>query len=99
MKHKSAKENLLIFLQSNEGWHHNGDLQRKDIRNKNGSLAMPRTLVRRLQELVDEGLAFVSYNTKHEALFSAEFKPKMKQIISFKETPTGRVAVIDLVPS
>ena len=47
---KSAEQNLIDFLKQNYDWFSSGALQRMFFKNKNGSLATPRTLVRRLQE-------------------------------------------------
>lgn len=47
---KSAEQNLIDFLKENSDWFSSGALQRMPFKNKNGSLATPRTLVRRLQE-------------------------------------------------
>lgn len=95
---QSAKQNMLFWLQNNTGWHHGGELQRKEIHNRNGSNATGDTLKRRLNELVKEGKAFVEYR-KGEAWFSAEYKPKMKQTVHFIEEPDGsRKAIITFLP-
>ena len=49
-KSKSAEQNLIDFLKENYDWYSSGSLQRMPFKNRNGSLATPRTLVRRLQE-------------------------------------------------
>lgn len=68
---KSVKEQILFFLQNNSGIFHGGDLQRMLFETRNKGNATGDSIKRRLNELVDEGKAFVSYNGKHEALFSA----------------------------
>ncbi len=94
---KSAKENILSFLQQNQNWFHNGELQRMDFYNRNGSNASGDTIKRRCNDLVKEGKAFVDY--KHgEAYFSAEYRPKLKQIVTFEEKEGVRVAIIKQVP-
>ena len=47
---KSAETLLLDFLKANPSKWASGDLQRREWRNKNGTLATPRSLVRRLEE-------------------------------------------------
>ena len=92
---KSVTIQLLEFLQQNPGFHHNGFLQTLDCwRNKNGSRPTPRSLVRRLQELVEEGKAFVEYRGG-QAYFSAEYKPKLVQKVEI----VGGVAKISYVPA
>ena len=96
---RSAKENILAFLQQNQNWFHNGDLQRMDFYNRNGSRATGDTIKRRLQNLAEEGKIFVELR-KGEAWYSAEYKPKMVQNVTYKFDNEGRrVAVIDLIPA
>lgn len=67
----SAKNNILAFLQSNRGAFHNGDLQKHDFKNRNGSLATGDTIKRRLQNLAEEGYIHVEYRSG-EAWYSAD---------------------------
>ena len=47
---KSVEQQLLDFLAANPSKWASGDLQRREWRNKNNSLATPRSIVRRLEE-------------------------------------------------
>lgn len=96
MKKLSAKENILLWLQNNPGWHHNGDLQRLEFKNKNGTNATGDTIKRRLQNLAEEGKIFVEH--RPDAFYGAEYKPKLKQVVHFEEKEGVRVAVVELVP-
>lgn len=97
MKKHSAKENLLFFLQNNQGWFHNGDLQKKEIKNRNGTSATGNTIKRRLQELVTEGKIHVDYR-KGGAWYSTEYRPQTKQVVSFEERDGVKVAIVRQVP-
>lgn len=91
---KSVEAQLLDFFRENSKQvFASGDLQRRQWFNKNGTLAMPRSIVRRLQELAEEGkiqqvgdMAHAKYSLNAEVV-----KPKMKQVISY--TPQGTVKV------
>ena len=89
--HKSVKLQLLEFLQENGGIFHNGELQRMvNWRNKNGTIPTPRTLVRRLQELVIEEKIHVNYKNG-QAYFSAKPIILKRQVV--KELPNGKVEI------
>jgi DNA-binding transcriptional ArsR family regulator len=62
---KTAQENILDFLKSNPSKWASGALQRMEWRNRNNTLATPRSIVRRLEELAEEGLIEVSYEGKN----------------------------------
>ncbi len=68
---KSVETQILEWLQSNSGVHHGGDIQRLLFKTRNGGNSTGDTIKRRLNDLVEEGKAFVTYNEKHEAMFSA----------------------------
>ena len=62
---KSVETQLVDFLAANPSKWASGELQRLDWRNKNGTLATPRSIVRRLEEnAVDGGKLQVSYHEK-----------------------------------
>ena len=92
MRKISAKQNILEFLQSNQGIYHGGDLQRRDFKNKNGSNATGDTIKRRLNELVKEGKIFVDYKNG-EAHFSAEYSPKLKTQVIEREGKFYKIQV------
>ena len=52
---KSIEVQLVDFLRSSGGVFSAGDLQRREWRNKNGTLAVPKSVSRRLQELAADG--------------------------------------------
>lgn len=94
---KSAKDNILFFLQNTPGWHHNGSLQRMEFKNRNGTFATGDTIKRRLQNLAEEGKIFVEH--RPDAYYSAEYKPKLVQKVTFVEEADGtRKAVLTHVP-
>ncbi len=75
---KTVKQQILDFLQLNDEVWHGGAIQRMDFTTRTGGNATGDNIKRRLNELVLEGKAFVSYNDKHEALFSANYAAKPK---------------------
>ena len=50
---KSAEQNIIDFLKSNPSVFPAAKLQRMEFRNKNGTLASPKAISRRLQELAE----------------------------------------------
>jgi len=62
---KSVQQQLLDFLRSDGGVHASGNLQRREWKNMNGTLATPRSIVRRLEELTEEGKLNVEYINNH----------------------------------
>lgn len=68
---KSVEQQILEWLQHNPGIHHGGMIQRLYFTTRNGGTSTGDTIKRRLNDLVEEGLIFVSYNERYEAMFSA----------------------------
>lgn len=62
---KSVQDQLLDYLQANPGVHASGTIQRLEWKNKDGTLAVPRTIVRRLQELAEEGKIHAEIRGNH----------------------------------
>lgn len=62
------------------GWVSSGELQRMPWKNKNGTLATPRSIVRRLEELAESGEIQVGYREKNHAWYSHS-KPRPKPVI------------------
>lgn len=88
---KSVQQQLLDFLRSSPGLHPSGDLQRRLWTNKDGTTAVPRTIVRRLQELAEDGKIFAEIVNGH-TLYHAD--PKSKEpVYAWTEvkTPEGYV--------
>jgi len=75
MATKTVKDQLLAFLQANQSTYHSGDLQRMFFKTRRGGYATGDNIKRRLNELAEEGAILVSYNDRHEALFSAKKQP------------------------
>lgn len=83
MKQKSAQERIKEWLRENPEWYASAHLQRLPWPNKDGTLASPRSVVRRLEELAEEGILEVEYRGKNAAYYriKAEFKkPKYTYI-------------------
>lgn len=78
---KSISDQLLKYLQTNVGVFSSGELQRMTWTNKSGSIATPRTVVRRLQELAEDGKVSVTTINGH-AHYSADpiIKPAKPQL-------------------
>ena len=89
----SISSQLVKFLQQNRGWFASGDLQRMKWFNKSGSLATPRSIVRRLEECAAEGKIFVEMRNGH-AFYSAEYKPLTKQTIEYLQNGEVRVSYV-----
>ncbi len=90
---KSAETNLIDFLKENPGWYASATLQRMPFKNRNGSLAAPRTLVRRLQENAEGDQAILE--VKHEGQTTyyriKETHRKKQQVV--QQLPNGAVRV------
>ncbi len=86
---KSVEQQILEWLQNNSGIHHGGMIQRLLFKTKNGGYSTGDTIKRRLNDLVEDGKVFVTYNERHEAMFSANeasIPPKK---------PTVRIEIIN----
>ena len=68
---KSVSTQLKEFLGKNAGEYASGELQRMEWKNRDGTTATPRTIVRRLQELAQNGEIYVKEINGH-AHYSAE---------------------------
>ena len=95
---KSAEQNIVAFLQENPSVFSAAQLQRTEFRNKNKTLASPKAISRRLQELAEQGILEVSYINNHAHYRIAEqHKKRERTIIQLppsKEYPTGAVREI-----
>lgn len=79
---KSVSDQLLDYLQANPGVHASGNLQRLEWHNKDGSLAVPRTIVRRLQELAEEGKIHAEIRANHTHYSATPIKkPKAPSLV------------------
>ena len=85
---KSAEQSLIDFLRSNPSKWASADLQRREFRNKNGTLASPRSLVRRLEENTctqdnPKGVLDVSYDDHGNAWYQIkdEYRKRERKIV------------------
>lgn len=58
-----------MFQREYPNWISSGEMQRREIKNKDGTLATPRTLVRRAEELVEDGKLEVEYRNKGHSFY------------------------------
>ncbi len=77
---KSISQQLLDYLRENHGIFPSGDLQRLEWHNIDGTKAVPRTIVRRLQELSEEGSIHCEMRNNH-AHYSADPIQKPEKVI------------------
>lgn len=94
---KSAEDKILDFFKTHSGqvWD-SGDLQRMTFTNKNGTLAKPKSISRRLQELCEEN-KIVNVGDAKSAKYSLNVevvKPKMRQVITRLDDDTVRVEYV-----
>ena len=87
----SLKQNLLKYLQENAGVFASGDLQRQVWFNRDGTQAVPRTVVRRLQELTREGKIHCEEKKGHAHYSADPIPPPRKQQVEY--LPNGSVRV------
>lgn len=93
----TVPERLEAYLKSVGTWVASGSLQKMDWLNEDGTLASPRTVVRRLEELAEEGILKVEYRDKNHAWYSygAPVKPVRKIVPVI--LPDGTRAVREVV--
>lgn len=94
---KSVETQLMDFLKSNYAWFSSGELQRRAWENKDGTLATPRSIVRRLEEntcteLNPTGILDVEYGNKGAAVYRIKQEHrKMRQVITQLPDNTVRI--------
>lgn len=66
-----------------------GELQRLIWKNENGTMATPRSIVRRLQELVNDGVLVVEHKKKHAWYSWGNPAPKPKPVAYVRHPLTG----------
>jgi hypothetical protein len=105
MKKQSVSDQLLAYLQTNHGVFASGDLQRMEWRNSNNSLAVPRSVVRRLQELAEDDKIHCEMRGNHAHYSATPIAPVIVGASANSGTPYRvthvlingqRVAVSDL---
>lgn len=83
-----------FFYQHPGSVYHSGVLQRMEWRGKNGKVQTPRTLVRRLQELAEDGL-LLNVGTSKSAQYKLAGEPPRAPQVVFKEVDGQRIAVVN----
>lgn len=89
---KSAESNLIDFLKSNPSKFASASLQRMEFRNKNGSLASPKAISRRLQENAEgeHAVLEVTYDDHNNSYYQVKQEHvKKKQVVTY--LPNGKV--------
>lgn len=92
MKSKSAEQRIKEFLAENPAWFASGDLQRRIWLNKDGTTATPRSIVRRLEEMVEDGILEVEYRGKHAAHYRVR-QDHIKKVQKVTPLSNGTVRV------
>lgn len=86
---KSVPIQLEEYLRSiAPAWISSGEFQRMPWKNKNGKLATPRTIVRRLEELENDKVIHVEYREHNHAWYSHSKptpKPKMEFVTVMRD--------------
>ncbi len=91
----TIQKNLLTFFQNHPNdTFASGVLQRLEWRGKNGKVQTPRTVVRRLQEMAEDG-QILNVGTTKMAVYKLKGAAPKKQEVTFKTNAEGiLVAVI-----
>lgn len=85
---RSAEQNIISFLKSNPGAFAAAQLQRLPFKNRNGTIASPKAISRRLQELAERKILEVSYVNGNAYYQIAEaHKPKPRLVIDESKPP------------
>jgi len=85
---KSVETQLIDFLSQNPSVWASGSLQRMEWRNLNGTLATPRSIVRRLEENAEEGgVLTVSYDDHGAAQYQIKAEHVYKKPVYFIAHP------------
>lgn len=87
---KSVSQQLADYLKSvAPAQIASGELQRLTWRNRNGTLAVPRSVVRRLEELVEDGTLTVEIKDRHAHYCYGNPPPKPKAVFYVRHPVTG----------
>jgi hypothetical protein len=90
MKH-SVKEQLFRYLRANPGSHAKGNLERMEWRTREGKLATPENIGRRLRELENEKKIQVEQRKNHDWYSVSSAHVPKRQIV--QQLPDGSVRV------
>lgn len=87
---KSAEQSIIDFLRANPSRFAAAELQRMSFANKNGTLANPKAISRRLQENAEEGgMLEVTYDEHNNAWYQIKqgFEKPKKLVIDESKPP------------
>lgn len=93
----SAEQQVLTFLKENPVWFAAADLQRRDFRNKNNTLASPKAISRRLQELAEGEHALIEVEYRGKNAFYRIKQAHIKKVQKVTYLPNGSVRV-EMIP-
>lgn len=95
----TVPEQLTQYLKEQMSYISSGTLQKMDWKNEDGTLATPRSVVRRLQELVEDGTLAVENREKNHAYYRYAKGPikKVEYVLEFRDGVPVRVTRIVLV--
>jgi hypothetical protein len=91
---KSAEQNIIDFLRSNPSKYASASLQRMEFRNKNGTVASPKAISRRLQENAegDHAVLEVSYDDHNNSHYQIKQELRKKEQVVTR-LPNGSVKI------
>lgn len=94
---KSAEQEIIDFLKANPSKWAAAELQRMAFHNKNGTLANPKAISRRLQENAEEGgMLEVSYDENGNAMYNIKEGFEKKKFVAYIRHPlTGVMYTIE----
>lgn len=85
---KSVETQLIDFLRANPSKFASAELQRMPWKNKNQTLATPRSIVRRLEENAEEGgMLEVSYDENGNAMYNIKEGFEKKKFVAYVKHP------------
>lgn len=95
----TVSEKLSEYLKEQGSFISSGELQRLGFKNNDGTLATPRSIVRRLQELVEDGTLVVEYREKNHAYYKHAQTPKkvVEYVLEFRGGMPVRVPQVKYV--
>lgn len=90
---KTVEQSLYqLFCDNPTQRYHSGHLQRMTFKNKNGTLATPASVTRRLRELAEEG-KIVNVGSTREAIYTLNGLPPKRYKIEIRDNVAYRVLV------
>lgn len=94
----TVPEQVTQYLKEQMTFVSSGSIQRKEWKNENGTLATPRSVVRRLQELVEDGTLVVEQRGRHSWYRYAKGpQKKIEYVLEFRDGTPVRIPKVILV--